>query len=120
MNYKKLEVWKEAMSLAEEVYSKLNKISLEKDFELVKQIRRSAISIPSNLAEGAGRYHKNDSLKYFIISRGSAFELETQILLAGRLEYITQVEVSVLLDKCGLVLRLLNGFINYYRKADLK
>lgn len=86
-DYKELVVWQKAMDLAEEVHKIIRKFPKEELFGLCSQMRRAAVSIPSNIAEGSQR--KDADMRYFFrVARGSNAELETQILLAHRLNYI--------------------------------
>src|SRR3989344_2803565 len=84
-SYKDLLVWQKAMQLCERVYSVTSKFPNEKKFGLVSQIRRSAVSIPSNIAEGRGRTSRKDFIQFLHIALGSTNELETQLELAKRL-----------------------------------
>lgn len=82
MDYKELDVWKENKDLVKLVYSFTNSFPPSEQFGLTLQIRRSAVSIPSNIAEGIGRNHSKDTLQFLFIARGSAYELETQLLIS--------------------------------------
>ena len=84
-NYKELKVWKNAMDLVEMVYSELKSFPNDEKFGLISQMKRCSTSIPSNIAEGAGRNTDKDFSRFLDIAVGSLFELETQILLSIRL-----------------------------------
>src|ERR1700712_2749901 len=103
------------MQLLKEVYLLTKFYPKDELFELTSQTRRAAVSIPSNIAEGLGRQYKKDSLQFLYISRGSLYELETQLNIGAMVE-ITKpdqiVNIILLLEKC---LRLLNGLINHYK-----
>ncbi len=120
MRYTELEVWKEARVLVNEVYIISKEFPKEEIYGLTNQMRRCAISIPSNIAEGCGRQHYKDSLRFFFIARGSLYELETQIYLATDQTYIIK-EISMKLmfqiEKCR---KLISGFINYYKDQSTK
>jgi four helix bundle protein len=88
MIYTDLDVWKEARILVKAVYTALSTFPKDEIFGLQSQIKRSAISIPSNIAEGSGRNHTKDTLQFFYIARGSAYELETQLYLSYDLGFI--------------------------------
>lgn len=88
----------------------------EEQFGLTNQLRRAAISIPSNIAEGCGRNHFKDSTQFFFIARGSLYEIETQLILASDLEIISSNELQEVLDQVTTCKKLLNGFINYFQK----
>jgi four helix bundle protein len=84
-NYKDLKVWEMAMEVVMDFYHLSNDIPKDEKFGLISQIRRSAVSIPSNIAEGAGRNTKNEFSRFLDISNESNYELETQLLLINRL-----------------------------------
>jgi len=84
-NFKELKIWQKSMELSESVYQLTSNFPNTEKYGLITQMQRSAVSIPSNIAEGSGR-GTNDSFKYFLsVALGSAFELETQLLLSKRL-----------------------------------
>ena len=83
--FKKLEVWQDAMELVEEVYRTISILPSNEAFNLISQIQRSAISIPSNIAEGRGRSSDKEFRQFLYIARGSLFELRTQLEIARRL-----------------------------------
>ena len=119
-NYKKLDVWKISMELVKEVYLLTRKFPKEELYALTSQCKRAAVSIPANIAEGLGRQYKKDTLQFLHISRGSIYELETLLNIAVMVEIIAAeefIKISPLIEK---TLQLLNGFINYNQKADLK
>jgi four helix bundle protein len=112
-----LEVWKVSRQLTKSVYFLSNKFPDEEKFGLTSQIRRTAVSVPSNIAEGCGRNHRKDALQFFYISRGSLYELETQIILASDLGFIVEKEVENISEEITKAKKLLNGFINYFKKT---
>jgi four helix bundle protein len=87
--YKELKVWQKAIDLAVEVYRITEKLPKEERFGLISQINRCVISIPSNIAEGAGRNSKKDFDNFLGISLGSSFELDTQLVISNRLGYVS-------------------------------
>jgi four helix bundle protein len=97
-NLKGLKIWHKAIDLTTNVYKATARFPPEEKFGLTAQIRKSAISIPSNIAEGAGR-NSNKEFCYFLgVSNGSSFELQTQLIISRNLELIND-EVDVLLDE---------------------
>jgi four helix bundle protein len=118
MIFTNLEVWKEARILVKLVYSHVASFPREEMFGLQSQIKRSVISIPSNVAEGCGRNHTKDSLQFFYVARGSAYELEAQLYLSCDLGFINEDQLNNILKQLELVRKLLAGFINFY-KAQL-
>jgi len=108
-DYKELEAWQIAMDLAQEVYRLTRDFPKEEIYGLTNQIRRAAVSIPSNLAEGAARAGNKEFLHFLHVARGSASELETQLFLAIKLGYLRDsVDLLALLSSTR---RLINGLI---------
>ena len=91
-DFKDLIVWKKSMDLVEITYGLVKAFPREEQFELASQMRRAAVSIPSNIAEGQGRKTDREFLRFLSIARGSRAELETQLLLAQRLGYLSAAQ----------------------------
>lgn len=115
MEYKELEVWKESRILVNNLYEITKTFSKDELYGLTNQMRRSAISIPPNIAEGCGRKTSADTLQFLHISRGSLYELETQSYLALDQNYFEIKQYQILLSRIFKCKKLLNGFINYYK-----
>lgn len=115
MEYIDLDVWKESRKLAKNLYKITHSFPQTELYGLAAQMRRSVVSIPSNIAEGCGRRTNADTIQFLHISRGSLYELETQIYLALDQEYINNEESASLLMQIETNKKLLNGFINYYK-----
>jgi four helix bundle protein len=107
--------WKKAMELCDLIYTCTNKEKFSKDFGLKDQIRRSSVSVVSNIAEGFEREGKNQFVYFLIIAKGSAGELRTQIYIAKNQNYITQEEFNSLNSKVIEVSKTIGGFISYLR-----
>ena len=88
-NHKDLRIWKSAMNMVEEIYKLTDQIPKHETYGLTSQIRRSAVSIPSNIAEGAARNSRKEFLQFLYVALGSLAELETQLIIAHRLHYIS-------------------------------
>ena len=116
MEYNKLDVWLEARKLVNLLYDSSKLFPKEELFGLTNQMRRAAISIPSNIAEGCGRQTSKDTIHFLHISRGSLYELETQYYLAFDQKYIDENNFNTALEQIQTCKKLLNGFINYYKK----
>ncbi|WP_296686001.1 four helix bundle protein [Flavobacterium sp.] len=116
MEYIKLDVWVETRKLANLIYDATKVFPKEEIFGLVNQMRRCAISVPSNIAEGCGRQTAKDTINFLHISRGSLYELETQCYLALDQKYIDENNCTIILNQIQTSKKLLNGFINYYKK----
>ena len=114
MDYKELDVWIESRKLVKNIYNITKTFPDVERYGLVSQIRRSAISIPSNIAEGCGRRSYKDSLKFYSIARGSLFELETQIYLSKYFEFLNASKADEILEMITKCKKILNGFINYH------
>ena len=112
--YTDLDVWKQARQLVAAIYAISTTFPKDEQFGLTNQLRRSAISIPSNIAEGCGRNHKKDSIQFFYISRGSLYEAETQLYVSFDLKYLLESDLNTTLTKLETVRKLLNGLIRYY------
>ncbi len=97
--HKDLDVWNEGIGLVLEVYKIVKQFPIEEKFGLSDQIRRSAISIPSNIAEGAARNSKKEFLQFLFIALGSLSELETQLIIAKKLEYLEEEMIFTLLER---------------------
>ena len=119
-SYKNLEAWKVSMQLVKEVYLLTKNFPKEELYALTSQMKRAAVSVPSNIAEGLGRQYKKDTLQFLHISRGSLYELETLLNIAVMIEIISEEEFNRIILSLEKSLQLLNGFINYNQKADLK
>ena len=110
--FEKLKIWQMGLNLVEEVYQTTKKLPEDEKFGLISQMRRASISIPSNIAEGKGRYHTKEFTQFLYIARGSLFELMTLIKLACRLKYIAPSREEELLTLCWDLSGGINGMIN--------
>jgi len=110
-HYKELLVWQRAMELVTEVYQITVAFPADERFGLVSQLRRAAVSIPSNVAEGQGRSTKGEFKQFLGTARGSLFEVETQVMIARNLGMLSDVDATNLKESIGDVGRLLNGLI---------
>jgi len=113
-NHKDLEVWKKSMDLVSNIYKITESFPNKELYGLTNQIRRAAVSIPSNIAEGAARSSKKEFIQFLFIALGSLSELETQIIIANRLEYLNNSDT--LLEDIKFVQKLINGLIYYLKK----
>jgi len=118
--FEDLEVWKVSMDLCADIYKLTNTELFSKDFGLKDQIRRSAISVPSNISEGYERDSKNQFVYFLVIAKGSCGELRTQLRIAKALNYLSEKEYFAINDKCISVSKQLAGFINYLKNHKSK
>lgn len=114
-NFEELEVWKISMDLCTDIYRMTNTEIFTKDYGLKDQIRRSAISIPSNISEGYERDGKNQFLYFLAIAKGSCGELRTQLRIALNLKYIDEEDYKIINEKCISTSKQLSGFIKYLK-----
>jgi four helix bundle protein len=115
-HYRELIVWQKAIALVEATYRVTNDFPKTEIYALTNQIRRAAVSIPSNIAEGQGRNSTRDFLYFLSVAQGSLMELETQITIADRLGYIDDSQEKSLLDSTAEVSRMLSGLRNSLNK----
>jgi four helix bundle protein len=108
-NYRDLTVWRKGMDLVVEVYQLSQSFPKEELYGLTSQIRRAAVSIPSNIAEGQGQGSDRGFSRFLSIAQGSLTELETQLMIAQRLEYLDDLTCQSTLDQCAEIGRMLNG-----------
>ena len=114
-SYRELDVWIQPRLLAKMIYQLTKKFPEGERFGLTSQLRRAAISVPSNIAEGCGRNHVKDSIQFYFVARGSLYEIETQLVLSQDLEMISSVEFQEIINQVTRCKKLLNGFINYFQ-----
>lgn len=115
-DYKDLTVWQRSISFVESIYESVNAFPKTETYALSDQIRRAAISIPSNIAEGSGRNTTKEFIHFLYIALGSACEVETQLIIAKRLNYL--VEIDSLLKDVNEIRKMLNGLINSLKRKN--
>lgn len=115
--HKDLELWKKSMELAEKIYSLTSKFPKEEIYGLTVQLRRSSVSVPSNIAEGAARNSHKEFIQFLYISMGSISELETQIILAERLKLLKN---KCILSDVDTIRKMTVGLINYLKERKTK
>lgn len=108
-NYKNMEIWKRGIDIADEIYQLLERFPASERFGLYSQISRSIISIPSNIAEGSSRSNKG-FIHFLNISLGSAFELETQLIISRRRKYIDAARFNKLMGMLDELQKMTIGF----------
>ena len=109
--YRDLTAWQKSMDLVVAVYGITKRFPRDEQFGLTNQIRRSVVSVPANIAEGQGRLHRADFLRFLSIAKGSLLETETHLLIAVRLDYLNRDQVKPIWELLQDVGRLLNGLI---------
>jgi len=118
MTHKTLEAWKASMDLTVDIYNITREFPKEELYSLVSQIRRSAVSIPSNIAEGCARQTTKETIQFLYISVGSISELETQLLISQELNFIKNTEE--LFNKLNSVKKLILGLIKFFKAKEKK
>ncbi len=114
MDHKDMDVWKKGIDLAVSVYRITSAFPAEEKYNLISQLRRAAVSVPSNIAEGAARNSDKEFIHFLYISLGSVSELETQIILSERLEIISDSPGSIYED-CISMKKMILGTIKYLK-----
>ena len=111
-NFKKLEIWIKSMGIVTEIYQITNTFPSHERFGLISQMQRSAVSIPSNIAEGSAKNSNKDFASFLEISIGSSYELETQLIVSFNLKYIETAVYEDLSFKISEIQKMINGFKN--------
>ena len=114
--YKELDIWEKGRKLATYCYELTKNFPNDEVFGLTAQMRRAAVSVPSNIAEGCGRNTSKSTAQFLYIARGSLYELEMQSLIALDLKYLNEDRFNILMDKISDCMKLTNGLINYHLK----
>ena len=117
-SYRDLRVWQEAMDLAEACYRLTARFPREEVYGLTSQIRRAGASIPANIAEGYGRNSRGAYVQFLRVAQGSLKELETHILLAGRLSLVDPQLGDPVMASCDAIGRMLLGLIRQLERQD--
>ncbi|WP_339657158.1 four helix bundle protein [Flavobacterium frigidarium] len=110
-DHKDLDVWKQSMVLVEDIYALTKNFPSDEKYGLSSQIKRAVVSVPSNIAEGAGRKGDKEFIQFLYIAMGSLSELETQLILANRLQFTNSVESY--LSQIEKIKKMLFGLIRY-------
>ena len=114
--HKDLDVWKKSIDFVTKVYNITEKFPNNEKFGIISQIRRAAVSIPSNIAEGSARNSKKELIQFLYISLGSAAELEIQLIISEKLKYIENLDV---LNDLNDIQKMIMGLIKYLRNKEV-
>ena len=109
-NFRELEIWKRSFELVDKVYEHSKGLPNDERFGLVSQIRRSAVSIPSNIAEGCSRRTNKDFARFLEIAIGSSFELETQLLIIQKRAMLDKQKLEPIISELNQVQKMMNAF----------
>ena len=118
VDYKDLETWKKSMELVKACYILQKRLPVEERYGLCDQIRRAVVSIPANIAEGHGRATNKEFAKFLGYSRGSLYEVETEVLTCVSLGYLTEIETKEVFALIKQVAKMLNSLIKKVNDAD--
>jgi len=111
--HKDLNVWQESVKLVKNIYALTSKFPKDEVYSLTAQIKRSVISIPSNIAEGAARDSNKEYIHFLYISLGSLAELDTQLIIAKDLKFIDEKDFEEVIEKLDNIGKMLSGLISY-------
>ncbi|SCD20984.1 23S rRNA-intervening sequence protein [Proteiniphilum saccharofermentans] len=109
-NFKKLDIWNKSVEFVADIYRLVNRLPQIERFGLVTQMQRAAVSIPTNIAEGSAKSSNKDFARFLEISLGSAYELETELLVSFKLSYIEAETYEQFQQKLSELQRMINGF----------
>ena len=116
--HKDLIVWQQALNFVTTIYTVTNSYPESEKFGLVNQIRRSAVSIPSNIAEGAARNHSKEFIQFLYIALSSASELDTQIRISENLEFLNKIDSKELLEELESISKMIQGLIRSVKNTN--
>jgi four helix bundle protein len=109
--YRDLDIWKAGVQLVKDIYKLTEQFPKQEMYGLVSQMRRSSVSIPSNVAEGFRRYHNKEYKQFLYTSLGSCAELETQITIAKELEYVSEDKEAMILERLDHICRMISNLL---------
>jgi four helix bundle protein len=118
--FEELEIWKESIKFASTIYGLTRAFPLEERFGLINQLRGAAISISLNIAEGSGRYHNKDFVRFLKIAIGSLYEVVSGLFIAKNEEYISDKDFKNTYSEAEKIAKMINAFISYLKKSDKK
>jgi four helix bundle protein len=110
-----VKAWQESHKLALQVYKLIKKLPKNEDFALTMQIKRAAVSVTSNIAEGYGRATAVDQKHFYIMASGSLYELKNQLILVKDLKYISETEFKEIAQQANIAHKILNGLIRAHK-----
>ncbi len=110
-NFREINVWNKSKDFVKHIYEVTQRFPETERFGLVNQIRRTSVSVPSNIAEGASRSSEKDFRRFLEIAIGSAFEVETQLLIVFDLKFLNELNLKKLIDEIHQIQKMLNVFI---------
>lgn len=116
-NFKEFQVWQRGMSLVKDIYQMTSSFPAEEKFGITSQIRRCAVSIPSNIAEGAGRKTDKDFSRFLSISLGSQFELETQLIVSKEIGFLSEEQLTSTTQELNEIQKMTRTLIDKFSRV---
>ena len=117
-NYKDLNIWKRSIELVKNIYEISNSFPKEELYVLTSQLRRTAISIPSNIAEGFSRFHNKEYRQFLYIALGSCAELETQMIIANYLKYLNDDKFNDIINESEVICKMISNLIKKINDSE--
>ena len=111
-------MWQKAIDLTSEIYKLVKQLPIEEQYALSDQMRRAVVSIPSNIAEGRGRGTKKEFVRYLLMSRGSLWELSTQLVICEKLHYLEQDQLSDAKQLIQEISKMINALANSFSDGE--
>ena len=111
VRFKELEIWNSGKEIAIEIYKISNKFPMEEKYGISSQMQRAAVSVPSNIAEGSGRQYNKEFIQFLNLSKGSLYELMTQLEIVYELNYINESDFKGINEKCIILAKRINAMI---------
>ena len=119
MNHKDLDAWKKSLDLVVQVYQVTSIFPDSERFGLITQMQRAAVSVPSNIAEGAARKSDKEFTYFLYIAQGSLAELETQYIISEKIKYISPDQLNTFINHKEEIAKMIYGLINYYKRKQV-
>jgi len=117
-NFREIRVWKLGIKLTKEIYKISQKLPKSEKYGLCSQMQRSGVSVPSNIAEGASRSSEKDFCRFLEIALGSAFELETQLIIGKEINFLPDADYKTILTELHSIQKQINSLISVIRKSQ--
>lgn len=114
-NYRELKIWQKAIDLSEDIYMLVADFPTDEKFGIVSQLRRASVSVPSNIAEGSSRKSEKEFAHYLSMSLGSLFEIETQLIISNRVDYIKDETLEEFKNKITDLIKMIMAFKNHIK-----
>lgn len=116
-DFKKLEIWKNGITIVKHVYSLVQKLPSEEKFGLKSQLSRAAVSVPSNIAEGCSRNSEVEFKRFLEIALGSLFEVETQLIISEELKFLDSEELKSIFELISIESKMINSLISKIKNS---